>query len=205
MISVPVGRGRKAEIRRLLTFLLSVVASASTVGALAGFGGRSIMARERATDLFMPMALAGICLLYGTAELKGTKWWVPSRKWIIPQRWALFGNLRFTIVFGLLLGAGFFTVLPFVGYHVLVISCFLHADPVWAGSLMAVFGLARALPVLITPVAYSRVFGVYDSRAAYQANSWLTRMDYTLSRARAIVLFAFAASLMATCLSSTSP
>jgi hypothetical protein len=177
-------------------FVAAATASAATVGAITGWLGSLVLRITPELHFYSLIGLAGVSITYGTAELHSAKWRVPSRTWIIPKRWALLGNVPFAFAFGSVLGAGFLTIITFIGYHVLLISCFSLADWRVGGELMSIFGLARALPVLLTPITYSR-FGMYDAKAALQADQWFTKVQGRLWILRSMTLFAMAGSSIA--------
>ena len=118
VISVPVGIRKRTEVRRLFVFVASAAASAGTVGAITGWLGSVILRLTPELRFYSFIGLAGLSIAYGIAELHSAKWWVPTRTWIIPKRWALYGNVPFALAFGSVLGAGFFTIITFIGYHV---------------------------------------------------------------------------------------
>lgn len=135
----------------------------------------------------------GVCAAaYGLAELSGARWWVPSREWLIPRRWGRWGSPVFDILFGLFLGAGFFTIIRFVGYHVLLVICVLSRDPIKAAVLMGTFGATRAIPILALPLIGFLRNSRYDFNAAYEMHRHFTHLDRSLRSLRATVLLVIA-------------
>jgi hypothetical protein len=59
------------------------------------------------------------------------------------------GPYPFSLIFGVILGVGFVTVVPFAGYYVLVGLCFLSRDVTASVAAFAAFGLVRGLSVLV--------------------------------------------------------
>ena len=205
MISPPVRWPRRysrlGNIVRLLFFALATIASAGAIGGLSGAIGALVKNYcSSAQFLCFSYVLAITALTYGLAELFGLKCWVPTRHWLVPRRVGAYGAPRAEIVFGLLLGTGLFTVVTFIGYHLLLVNCFITASPVEGVVLMAVFGLARALPVLLVPASYWIVFGTYDFTMAREASSRLALIDQKLHSLRSLVLFAVAGSAISVAL-----
>jgi hypothetical protein len=179
-------------------FTIGAVISAGLVGGIVGALGTLLVARAPSLPRAIWGLVAGTATIYGLAELQGTKWPVLTRHWEVPKQWGRYGLPFFAAAFGLILGTGFFTFNTFIGYHLLLIICFLTADPMYASILMAVYGAARAGPVFFAPLI-SWVRGqTYSYEIAMAANSWLLRTDQQLAWLRAIVLFAVAGLALAT-------
>lgn len=194
MITPPVGGARRFDgvknVMRLLLFALAAVFSAAVVGAACGYVGSLFIGNgsNLSTALW---AFVGCCAVaYGLAELSGARWWVPSREWLIPRRWGRWGSPTFDILFGLFLGAGFFTIIRFAGYHVLLFICVLSRDPLKAALLMGTFGAIRAMPILVLPLIGFLRNRHYDFVAAYEMHKHFTHLDRRLQSFRATVLFA---------------
>lgn len=192
MITPPVGGARRFDglrnVVRLLLFALAAALSAAVVGVACAFLGwlMSGIVTSLSTALWLSV---GICAAaYGLAELRGARWWVPSREWLIPRRWGRWGSPVFDILFGLFLGAGFFTIVRFVGYYVLLVICVLSRDPVKAAVLMGTFGATRAIPILALPLIGFLQNRRYDFSTAYEMHKHFTHLDRSLGSLRATVL-----------------
>ena len=72
----------------------------------------------------------------------------PERAWQVPNSWIMERPLLGAAAFGLILGAGVFTFIPFTSFYLLLIWELLAASPVAGAVLGGAYGLARALPVL---------------------------------------------------------
>jgi hypothetical protein len=110
----------------------------------------------------------------------------------------------FATAFGLVLGAGFFTVINFIGYYLLLASCFLAANPAHAGMLMVVYGMGRAAPVLGAPLASWMRGHVYTSDTAVAVANWFVSLYPRLAWFQAAVLFMVAVSTFAVSASPAS-
>lgn len=193
MITPPVGGARRFDglknVVRLLLFALAASFSAAVVGAACSYGG-SLLIRNGSNLSTALWASVGCCAVaYGLAELSGARWWVPSREWLIPRRWGRWGSPAFDILFGLFLGAGFFTIIRFVGYHVLLVICVLSRDPLKSALLMGAFGATRAMPILVLPLIGFLKKRHYDFSTAYEMHRHFTHLDRRLRSVRATLLF----------------
>jgi hypothetical protein len=192
VITPPVGGARRFDglrnVVRLLLFALAAALSAAVVGVACAYLGSLVsgIVSRLSTALWLSV---GVCAAaYGLAELCGARWWVPSREWLIPRRWGRWGSPVFDILFGLFLGAGFFTINRFIGYHVLLLVCMLSRDPVKAAVLMGTFGATRAIPILALPLIGFLKHRQYDFTAAYDMHKHFTHLDRNLQSLRATVL-----------------
>ena len=194
MITPPVGGARRFDgiknVVRLLLFALAAAFSATVVGVACAYAGL-LFVRNGSNLSTALWTFVGCCAVaYGLAELAGARWWVPSREWLIPRRWGRWGSPAFDILFGLFLGAGFFTIIRFVGYHILLFICVLSRDPLKAALLMGTFGATRAMPILVLPLIGFLRNRHYDFSSAYEMHKHFTQLDRRLQSFRAIVLFA---------------
>lgn len=171
-------------------FALSAAFSAAMVGVACAYVGSLLIRTGSNLSTAMWASLACCGAAYGLAELSGVRWWVPTREWLIPRRWGRWGSPTFDILFGLFLGAGFFTIIRFVGYHVLLVICALSRDPLKAALLMGTFGVTRAIPILVFPVIGFVRNKHFDFSTAYEMHKHFTHLDQRLRSVRATVLFA---------------
>lgn len=70
---------------------------------------------------------------------------LPTSTWQVPRSWARFGHTAFAAVFGGILGLGFVTVMPSIGFYTLV--AWALTAPRWhdVWPVFVAFGGARAL------------------------------------------------------------
>ena len=208
MITPPVGGARRFDgiknVVRLLLFAVAAATSAAAVGGVCAFLGKLVLDTESSVSTALWLSVGCCAAAYGLAELSGARWWVPSREWLIPRRWGLRGSPAFDILFGVFLGAGFFTIIRFVGYHVLLVVCVLSRDPLKAAGLMATFGATRAIPILILPLAGFLRNRHYDFSSAYEMHKHFIRIDRRLQSLRATVLFVVSGTSLTDILGSLS-
>lgn len=201
MISPP-GRGtllytQSAYITSLLLFALGAVVSAAAVGGVCGALGALFLTWAPSLHIAIWSLVAGVATIYGFAGLRGVKWPVPTRHWQVPSDWGQHGQPLFALAFGLILGAGFFTFITSIGYYLLLAICVVAADPVRGSMLMAMYGAARAAPVILTPLALWLGGQTYTFETAVQANEWFACINRRLVWLQAAVLFAVAGSAIA--------
>lgn len=91
-------------------------------------------------------------ILYAVSELAARPLPVPSRHWLVPQRWYVYGDDVFAAAFGAALGLGFVTVVPAFGYYVLVGLAIGLADPLFGAMSLATFAVTRVLPAVVVSV-----------------------------------------------------
>jgi hypothetical protein len=185
---IPLHNLNKVRLRPILFAICTTVGAALT-GAMCAAIGRFVLGKRGIYGvLILSVAFA---LAYGFAELRKLDWKVPTRHWLIPKGWAAYGTPRFEMIFGLILGAGFLTVIPFIGYYLLIAYCLTCGAIAKASAAMAVFGALRAIPTLAIPAFFKWRFGTYDTGMACEANRWIALAGDTplVSRLRAMVLF----------------
>jgi hypothetical protein len=94
-----------------------------------------------------------ISSVYAFGEIVGKPIPVPSRHWLVPREWAGLGAKAFSLLFGAVLGAGFFTIVPFVGFYIVVVGCAVLLDPLQSAAVLGSFGAMRGLPVVLAASA----------------------------------------------------
>ncbi len=197
MITLPVRRAEGlATIQYYATmaaFVLGAVVSGTALGVLCGIGGHYLAHVSASTPHTGGAMLgAGIAAIYGYAEMAGARPWIPQRHWQVPSRWSWRGSVQYGAVFGVILGVGFFTFIPFIGYYVAITLCVVTAHPVGGGIVMGLYGAARTLPVVAIPMLARLRGKTYTPRDAFDANQWILRADRlgTMVRGSALCLAA---------------
>lgn len=161
-----------------MSFSISALVSAAVTGCLFGLFGRVVVVGADTTSaVVLWVGASFIAFVYGLAELLGVGLRVPSRHWLIPQRWAAYGSPRLEIIFGLILGTGFLTVVPFIGYYLLLASCVASSSLLLGSTLMVIFGVGRVTPVLLARVIpYVRMKN-YNNRTALQVSEFFKEIN----------------------------
>ena len=165
------------------------------MGGLCGQVGMLLSAQVPQLLQGLRIAVLSVALSYGVAEVRGATWPIPTRRWLVPQRWGLFGRQIYAALFGLSLGAGFLTVINFVGYYLIVGLCVLIASPQLGAVVFATYAMARAAPVLVAPFIWWLRGQAYTVESAATVNQrWLSNSD-GVAWLRASVLVATAAAV----------
>ena len=152
MISVvmPLGQRNRSPAFWLLRGLLYIAASTvggALMGALMGALGGLVR-----PWLPLPLAfgvLVIVALAYALHELRIWRLPHPERAWQVPNEWIVRRPLLGVVAFGLTLGTGLFTYIPFTSFYLLLAWEALLTSPTLGAALGAAYGLARALPVLV--------------------------------------------------------
>jgi hypothetical protein len=149
----------------------AAVASAA-FGAALGTAGRLLGAPWGPAGLW---AVAGVAGLYAARELLGVRIPLPDRKQQVPEWWRqFFGPYAAAFLYGMGLGVGFLTYLRHGTLVAVAVLGFVTGDPAVAALMLAPFGLARGLTVLIAAPATSdgrlgRLMGRLDALATSPA------------------------------------
>jgi hypothetical protein len=133
-------------------FALGAVSSGALVFGLAAAAGASIpgMAADGAVAIAASVVLAGAAAAYGTSYLLGRPLPVPHTYRQVPKVWReAFSPEVAAFLYGLGLGIGFFTKVPYATFYVAVGLSFVLANPLAGLAAGAVFGLARTLPPVL--------------------------------------------------------
>ncbi|MDQ2805340.1 MAG: hypothetical protein M3Z04_00240 [Chloroflexota bacterium] len=120
-------------------------------GALVGAGVSALGGLVRPW-LPLPVALGAlviVALAYALHELHLWRLPHPERAWQVPNAWIVRRPLLGVVAFGLTLGMGLFTYIPFTSFYLLLAWEALLTSPLLGAALGATYGLARALPVLV--------------------------------------------------------
>lgn len=158
MIAPPPGRGRRA--RRAWALGITAYLLALPAGALVvGFSLHLLV------NIFghLPLWVVGIAAL--TSALIGggvVPIRLPESGWRIPQSWVRFGHAAYAALFGGILGLGFLTAIPSIGFYALL--AWGLAAPGWQAvvPVFGAFGVSRALPLLFSAMGAKRRQGYPD-------------------------------------------
>ncbi|RTR28122.1 hypothetical protein EKG37_17630 [Robertmurraya yapensis] len=74
---------------------------------------------------------------------------VPERKWQIPVEWVKGKTVHNMWIWGLILGAGIFTYLPYATFYILYIYIGLFLNPVIGLLFGIIYAFSRALPTIL--------------------------------------------------------
>ena len=122
----------------------SMVLGGLFCGGLIGALGELSRLAPEALRITILMTLGGWACLW---DLIGAR--APTNHWQVPRRWARWPWPSFHVAFGFILGMGWLTVVPFASYYLLVAVLVALASTTTSVLIMTLFGLARAVPLLL--------------------------------------------------------
>jgi len=151
MISVimPLGQRHRPSafwLARGALYITAAGAGGALVGAVLGLAGALI--RPVVPGLVLFAAITVLAVAYGLHEAGLWRLPHPERAWLVPNEWIVRRPLLGAAAFGMVLGAGVFTFIPFTSFYLLLAWEALTANPAAGALLGAAYGLARGLPVL---------------------------------------------------------
>ncbi len=139
----PSAGSRVARIRGAVTYLAASAMTAGAIGLGLNFAGTIFGANRLA---FAAVPLLGF---FGLVELGIIRIpFVVSGRWQVPVAWVR-GKRGAPLIWGILLGSGLATWMPFPTYFGLLVLSALAPFPLGA-ALLALYGVARAMPALGT-------------------------------------------------------
>lgn len=140
------GRNRSYRIAIAL-HAVGATAAAGAVGLVLGLVGMLVGAPWGRAGL---LALAGIAFLYALRDAFHLPVPLFDRRRQVPEWWRTFYSKETAaILYGIGLGAGFFTYLSYGTFVAVSAAALLTGDPIAGALLCAPFGLARGLSVIV--------------------------------------------------------
>jgi hypothetical protein len=175
MIFVIVPLGKEAKdvlgwVVRVIMYTAGSMVGAATLALGLGLVGAGIYAiAPGLAGGWVTVALGLFALVYALHEMNILHLPNPQLKWLVPKVWMKSSRLFGNTAYGIALGAGIFTFIPFTSFYVLL------AWEIAAGmmSLQAavtlgmLYGLARGIPAVLGGI--SMLKGVYP----IPLNNWL--------------------------------
>jgi hypothetical protein len=121
-------------------FTVSAAASGAAVGAVLGFLGGQLSLGLRA---YIGVVIAVIALAVGTLSVAGVRVPVPQWNRQTPQRWLGYGAIRWSVLNGVALGAGFLSRIEFLAWYAVPIASFCFGQTASGIVIFGSYGLAR--------------------------------------------------------------
>jgi cytochrome c biogenesis protein CcdA len=148
----PMVHGARTIIERHRTLLMyscgSLVGAALT-GAMAASCGSLFFSRFPQYRRVSAIVLAAVSLLYLFDEFKILKLPHPQSPLRVPANWRFFGHDLGLALYGLVLGMGVWTAIPFSILYVVIGWCSVIGSPILGAIAFVGFGLGRTLPIVI--------------------------------------------------------
>ena len=193
-VIVPLGKAAKAIIHWIVqvsVYVLASTAGGALAGVLAAAFGVLVYALVPGPTQAWPLVIVGgLALLYGLHEAGLLRLPQPERAWQVPNAWIRRWPIGGTALFGLILGTGLFTFIPFTKYYVVLAWEAGTGSLALGAALGAAYGLARGLPVLIGGTL------MLLNKHPLDFNMWLIGHITAWHRASATLLLAVAGFLL---------
>lgn len=192
-VIVPLGKAAKDVVDwiiRVVVYVLASTAGGALVGLALGLLSNAVYSVVPGPSAAWPVLVVGLlALLYGLHEAQLMRLPHPERGWQVPNAWIRRSPIGGTALFGLILGTGLFTFIPFTNYYV-VLAWEAGTGSLVLGTLLgATYGLLRGLPVLVGGTL------MLLNKHPLDFNMWLIGHSTTWHRASAVLLLAVAGFL----------
>lgn len=146
-----VKEARRQWLVSIVGFTVASTAAGASLGLILGVG--ALVVHGNAWFQAVVIAGAGLMLVVADAGTEGHVW---SLGRSVPQGWwRTMGPTRGALSYGLVLGLGFTTIVPFATFYVIPISA-LVLGPIAGGLIGGAYGLGRALPVWVASMFIGR-------------------------------------------------
>jgi hypothetical protein len=133
----------------------AVILSATILGGVVGAIGSAFTWFDAISRYDWSIFLIVIVFTFALNELGILRFLTPSTGWQVPASWSRFGKSMQALLYGLVLGPGIFTFIPFSTFYVLLL--FEASLGVIGGICLAlVYSVSRVLAILIPSVLISR-------------------------------------------------
>ncbi len=189
MIYVIVPLGQQAKdvrlwLARVVVYVLASALGGALLGLLLALLGKPLRLLFFGREAIPVALLAVTALLYALHEVGVLRLPAPQSNWQVPNSWGVNYPLVGTFFYGLALGAGVFTFIPFAGFY-LLLGWELLAASLKVGLLLgALYGLVRGLPAMLGGIITFRNASLIDfndwvldrQRDLLQASSFLLAM-----------------------------
>jgi cytochrome c biogenesis protein CcdA len=185
----PVVHGtRRKYLSAVLLHTLGATISAGLLGVLLGGMGAALGLEWNAAGVAV-IAIVGA--IYAGREAFGWPVPLPQMRQQVPEWWRTFFSPRTAAaLYGLGLGAGFFTYLSFGTFAAVAAAALTSGDPLVGAALCAPFGAARGLAVAVSanPVSIDRLEAAASTRLPRAANA-VALVGLTGISAAALLMF----------------
>lgn len=152
MVSTIAPLVKVARMQWLKTFIalaLGSVLGGATTGAVLGAAGSLLIGEQTLNPAALVLLACGLV----PVELRVLRVPIPTLYRSVPQRWwRVFGPIVGAFLYGLVLGVGFTTFIPFISFYFVAAAAFVLGHP--GGLLVGLtYGASRIIPVLVASIA----------------------------------------------------
>lgn len=146
--------GEKDKWRSLFTRYFVYLFFASVSGSLSGFIITMIIFLFTfwVPYLIKMILFLFLVLLFILHEFFLIKLNIPQRKWQIPSSWLKMTQTKNMIVWGIILGPGIFTYLPYTSFYILFLYIGFFMPPYYGLLFGLIFALSRTIPTLLLAI-----------------------------------------------------
>lgn len=145
--------GQRLPVRswflRFAVYALALVTSTTVVGA--AFGGLGSLANIAPHPWLWALATAVLACAYSLRELDVLRLPMPQIHWQVPAQWARRGKTMQMLLYGGVLGAEVFTLIPYATFYILV-ALELAQGPKNGALVGFIYGVARIAPVALSAI-----------------------------------------------------
>ena len=164
-VIVPLGEAAKDKsywVARVIMYTAGSIVGASALALLLGLAGQGVRALLPALEVGWVVGTLGVVsLVFALQELSFIKLPMPQIGWQVPKSWQKSSRLTGNTLYGIVLGAGIFTYIPFASFYLLLMwEMVAGAVSLQAAVLLGMtYGLFRGIPAVLGGVSMLR--GVY--------------------------------------------
>ncbi|HKP53651.1 MAG TPA: hypothetical protein VJ183_13490 [Chloroflexia bacterium] len=167
MICVILPLGKEAKdtanwVVRVIMYTAGSIVGATALAFVLGFVGQGLHALLPGIGVEWAVAVLGVAsLLYALHEINFIKLPNPQLGWLVPKVWQKHSYLLGHTLYGIVLGMGIWTFIPFTGFYILMAwEIVAGAVSLKAAVLLGVlYGAFRGLPAILGGISMLR--GVY--------------------------------------------
>ena len=162
LVILPLGNEAKDVrywIGRAVMYIAASTLGAGLLALVLGLLGAGLYALLPGLPLEWLVALLGVVsIVYALHELKIVRLPNPQIGWQVPQSWQQSSRLTGNTLYGLVLGMGIFTFIPFTSFYLLLLwEIVAGAFSLKAAvTLGLVYGLSRGIPVIAGGISMLR-------------------------------------------------
>src|SRR6476646_4682122 len=155
LVILPLGKEAKDVgnwIFRVLMYIAGTTVGAMLLALLLGLAGQGLHLLFPGMGYEWMVAVLGVAsLVFALKELNIIHIWTPQLAWQVPKSWQKDSRLFGQTAYGLFLGAGIFTYIPFASFFVMLAWEFSAGAFDLRSAVMIgfVYGLVRGIPAVM--------------------------------------------------------
>jgi hypothetical protein len=180
----------------VVSHTVGLILGSLLLGVTAWWTFGLVFGASRAVD--GELVLSVVAALYALHHLGALRLPIPSLRWQVPARWR--GSKQrgwVAFAYGLGLGVGLLTHVQTASLYFAGLLAAVSPDAATAGFIMAAFGLARAIPLIVF------VWRADSAERAFSLNDTVLRYRAVMATANGVMLFTLAGAGLSWYLQST--